>query len=247
MVVVLAVLGFFLMAAVSSAELSLPDIFSDHMVLQQQMKVPMWGTSGAGASITVRFRGQTQSTKADAQGKWRVQLNPLDATADQTGSDLVVEGDGVTVAIHDVVVGEVWLGAGQSNMAWPCSADGKQGARPVDIEPATFPNLRMVGNLATTKTPKFAWSICTPESVPVWSALMFYTGRDLHQELKVPVGLIVAGAGLTSVSAWMSSEDFMADEGCRKAWANYSEVVYPRVKAEYPAKVAEWDRLYGDS
>lgn len=244
----LTLLGSSLTTALSSAELSLPDIFSDHMVLQQNLKAPIWGTAGADAAITVRFRGQTQNAKADAQGKWRVQLDPLVATADQTGSDLVVESSSATIAIHDVVVGEVWLGAGQSNMALPCSAEKQyQGARPEDIASATFPNLRLIGNLAATKNKKNVWQTCTPESIPEWSALMFYTGRNLHQELKIPIGLIVTGVGLTSANVWMTSEDFMADEGCRKAWANYCEVVYPRLKEEYPAKIAEWDRLYGSS
>ena len=246
LVFLLAILWLSLMTAVSSAELTLPGIFSDHMVLQQGMKVPIWGTAGAGSSITVRFREQTQNTKADAQGKWRVQLDSIDATPDQTGSDLIVGCDGVNVAIHDVVVGEVWLGAGQSNMALPVSADKRyQGVLPEDIASAKYPNLRMIGNLTTTQ--KTGWSVCTPDTISEWSALMFYMGRNLHQELKVPVGLVVAAQGLTAVAAWMSPDDFMADEGCSKAWANYCNIEYPRVKAEYPAKIAEWERLYGTS
>jgi len=230
----------------ASAELTLPDIFSDHMVLQQGIKVPLWGTSGAGSSITVQFRGQTQSTKADAQGKWRVQLDTMVATSDQTGTDLTVETGGVTNVIHDVVVGEVWLGSGQSNMALPCSAEKQyQGARPEDIAAARFHGLRLIGNLGAK--PKDAWSVCTPETIADWSALMFYSGRELHQQLKVPVGLIVAGRGLSSVSAWITTEDFMRDEGCRKAWLEWCQVGFPRAQAEHEAKTAEWDRMYGPS
>lgn len=189
----------------ANAALVMPAVFSDHMVLQQGAKVAVWGTADAGSSITVRFRGQTKVAKTDTQGAWKIYLDPLTAAADQTGTDLIVEGGGTTITIHDVLVGEVWLGSGQSNMVWRCDL----GARPEDTGAATLPGLRLIGASDGTKYGrKMEWQVCSPQTVGGWSALMFYAGRELHQKLQVPVGLIVIAVGATPASAWISSEEF---------------------------------------
>ena len=182
-----------LFALPAAAEVKLPPILSDHMVLQADMPVPVWGTAKPSEKVAVKFAGQTKTAVAGKDGKWSVRLDALKTNAKP--QTLTVSG-GNTVTIKDVLVGEAWLCSGQSNMAWPVSR-----ARNFKAEQAAakYPQIRhyRVGRNGAGK-----WTICSPQTVAGFSATAYFFGRELHKELKVPVGLINSSVGGTPIEAW---------------------------------------------
>lgn len=189
------------------ADVVLHPLFSDHTVLQQGLRVPVWGTADNGEKVTVEFAGQKVSTVATG-GSWKVDLKPLKATAE--GRSLKVTGKNA-VEITDVVVGEVWVCSGQSNMEWSLSASHEPAA---DIASSANPNLRLF-SVAKRRSPhpltdlshaKHAWTVASPETVKAFSAVGYYFGRDLQPALGVPVGLIHSSWGGSPAEVWMSSE-----------------------------------------
>jgi len=187
-----------------SAAVRLPSLFSDHMVLQRDAAVPVWGWADPGEEVTVHIAGQKQSTKANADGKWSTKLDKLTATGPQT---MIVKGDN-EITIRDVLIGEVWLASGQSNMAMKVKAVNNAKG---EITNAKFPEIRMFTVAAkTAETPQSEcggyWQVCSPETVASFSATAYFFGRDFHQSLKVPVGLINASWGGTPIQSWTSLE-----------------------------------------
>lgn len=193
-----------LTASALRADVRLPAIISDHMVLQADMPAPLWGWADANEKVTVNFAGQTKSTTADATGKWKITLDKLAPSADPR--PLTVQGNH-SLTVADVLVGEVWLGSGQSNMAMTVSRslnyDQEQAA-------ARSPQIRMF-TVARSPQPEpqadctGAWVICAPETVGAFSAAAYFFGRDLHAALKQPVGLINSSYGGTAIEAWTST------------------------------------------
>lgn len=241
----------FLVTASLHADVTMPAIFSDGMVLQQMKLVPIWGQAAAGESVKVTLGDQTQSTSADKTGQWRVTLNPLNANA--TPSDLVVAGKN-TLTIKNVLVGEVWVCSGQSNMGMTVSRSLNADA---EIAAAKFPAIRMFNaERSQSLTPqtdcKGAWLEANPDNVGNFSAAGFFFGRHLHQVLKVPVGLINTSWGGTRIEAWTSSEA-LAERPCAqemltdwadavKKWdAPLNEAIFAKAKAVWQEKVAEID------
>ena len=181
---VVLVLGFALSAAPAAAGVA--PLFSDGMVLQCGMKVPVYGTAEKGEKITVQFAGQTKTANAGDDGKWVVKLDELKASG--AGAELKI-GDTV---IKDVLVGEVWVCSGQSNMAFKMGADKETGK---EAPNANFPKIRWQGAKE--------WAPITPENVKGVFAVAYYFAKNLHQELNVPIGLIGRAAGGTPIEAWM--------------------------------------------
>ncbi len=209
-----------LAATVSArAELKLPAIFGDNMVLQQQQRVPVWGWSAPGAAVTVSFSGQTKSTHADAGGQWRVKLEKLNASfAPQT---LTVES-GETKTFTNILVGEVWLASGQSNMEKPI---GKQvGQKPVlnaeaELAAANYPGIRIFKvEKILSATPlddvqKFQpWQECSSNALDSisFSAAAYFFGREIFTNLNVPVGLVESSWGGTRIEPWTPPVGFAA-------------------------------------
>lgn len=176
-------------AAVHAA-VRLPAIFSDHMVLQAGQPVPVWGTAPAGQRVTVSVAGQTAAAVADAAGKWRATLAPLAAGGPLT---LTVQGD-TAVTVNDVLVGEVWLCSGQSNMALPVS---KAGDFETERQAAVWPKIRAF-------QPNQKWVECSPGTVGAFSAAAYYFGRDIHRKTGQPVGLLNVSSGGTPIELWTS-------------------------------------------
>lgn len=204
------VLLFLGLACSASATVTLPVIFTDHMVLQRERPVPVWGWAEAGREVNVKFAGQTKTTKADKDGRWKVMLDPLKASSDR--QNLMVSGQN-TVVIKDVLVGEVWLCSGQSNMAM--TVKGVQDAEK-EMAAANFPKMRMFFVQSFTATApqeqcKGVWQACSPQTIPNFSAAAYFFGRNLHQTLKVPVGLINSSVGGTAIESW-TSMDVMKDK-----------------------------------
>ena len=185
------------------SEVRLPALFSDNMVLQRGMKVPVWGWADEGEEVSVSFQGQTAKAKA-RNGKWMVKLSRL-KTGDPAA--LVVEGKN-KIELKNVVVGEVWVCSGQSNMEWPLNRAYEPAA---EISKSANPMLRLfMVQKAKAETPandvKGRWSESQPESVPNFSAVAYFFGRDLQKALNVPVGLIGTYWGGSPAEAWMSEE-----------------------------------------
>lgn len=207
-------LGLFLLSVglcgIAQAEVRLPKIFGTHMVLQQQLPIKVWGWADPGERVEVSLAGQRRATTADAAGRWMVVLEALPAGGPH---ELVVAGSN-QIKLEDVLIGEVWVGSGQSNMQWPISRSMNAEK---EIAEANWPNIRLF-----TVTRKIAekpqedcegsWSVCSPQSIADFSAVLYFFGRKIHQELGVPVGLIHSSWGGTVAEAWTSKEALESDE-----------------------------------
>lgn len=198
------------------ADVKLPFVFSDHMVLQRDRDVPVWGWADPGATVDVTFAGQAKTAIAAADGQWMVRLDPLQAS-DQ-GRSLTVASAGRSITLDDVLVGEVWICSGQSNMEKPLGE--QRGQLPTvnseaEIAAANHPQIRF---LALPKTRDAAipspidakWVTCTPQSIEStrFSAVGYFFGRSIHRELNVPVGLIGTYWGGTRIEPWTPPEGF---------------------------------------
>jgi sialate O-acetylesterase len=233
------VLALVFCAVVAQAEVTVSKVFGDHMVLQRDIEVPVWGWAEPGEEATVEFGGQKKSAKADKTGKWMVRLDAMKASNE--GRALVVrdQGAGVRdqeagvrsqesggrsqesggseqeagVTFTNVVVGEVWLCSGQSNMEW--TMGGSKSILKEAIDTADFPLIRHinVGGRWSIKKAKdlpggSSWKVCTPRNVGGFTAVGFFFGRKLHQEINVPIGLIKSAVGGTRIEPWTPVEGF---------------------------------------
>ncbi|WP_395745639.1 sialate O-acetylesterase [Prosthecobacter sp.] len=184
---------------------TLPAVFKDHMVLQRDRPIPVWGWAEPGQEINVKFSDQTKTTKADKEGRWKVTLDPLKGSGE--GQILRVSGQSTEV-IRDVVVGEVWFCSGQSNMAMQVRSVSDSAKVAAE---AKFPLIRMFFMQSFTATTpqeqgQGVWQVCSPKTVPNFSAAAYFFGRELQQDLKVPVGLIESAVGGTAIESWTSLE-----------------------------------------
>ena len=185
----------------ASADVQLPPLFSDGMVLQRDLQVPVWGTADPGESITVSLAGQDVTTKADSAGKWMVKLAPL--KTEKTGKEMIVKGTN-TLTIKDVLVGEVWLCSGQSNMADSFSrAKGKQ-IDPSELQEVASGIRFYVPGYKKPGTGK--WSSLNVQSQNQLMRVGAYFGFRLYRELSIPIGLIEAYFSSTPIQAWMPKE-----------------------------------------
>jgi hypothetical protein len=191
-------------APFATAAVRLPALFSKHLVLQAGRPAPVWGWADPGEAVTVAFAGQSHTTTADAGGKWRVNLRPL-AVSDTPGV-LKVSSPANTLQVEDVLVGDVWLCSGQSNMGWRVS-QSRDAAR--EIAAADHPRLRMFFvQSGTALEPqddcKGVWKVCTPQTAGEFSATAYYFGRELQAARGQPLGLINSSVGGTPVESWTS-------------------------------------------
>ena len=202
--------GWALASGAVRADVTLPAIISDHMVLQADMPACIWGKAEAGEAVEVAFAGQTKKTVATPQGTWRVTLEPLAASAE--GRTLVVNGRN-RIEVGDVIVGEVWLGSGQSNMemtvnAMQTAAEDKAQA---DLPLVRHFTVRAAPSTRTLDDCIGSWKVCSPETVGGFSAVLYPFGRALFLARKVPVGLINSSVGGSHIYAWFPPEVTAAD------------------------------------
>ena len=193
-----------MLASTALADVQLPKIFGSGMVLQRGLATPVWGTAEPGEEVVVEFAGQKKTAKADAKGNWIVRLDPMEASSkDQI---FKVSGDGYAAGFKGVLVGDVWICSGQSNMEWTV----QNSLNPQEeIKAADHPNIRLfnvpghtTSPLAKRELPGGAWQICSPKTVAGFSAVGYYFGRRLNQESKVPIGLIGTNWGGTRIEPW---------------------------------------------
>jgi len=204
--------GIALLAAPLSAfgELKLPAIISDHMVLQQKQANPIWGWDEPGTEVTVTLGDQVKNAKAGEDGKWTVKLDPLDANAEP--ATIVIEGTS-RCEITDVLVGEVWMCSGQSNMGMTLAGDWKA---EVESLSSNHPNLRLisvprVGTQELQNDFKGQWESANSSNCQSFSAVGFFYGRYLHEILGVPVGLINNAWGGSAAEAWIRRDSLVKD------------------------------------
>ncbi|MFZ9746361.1 MAG: sialate O-acetylesterase [Opitutaceae bacterium] len=232
--------GLTLVPSAAHAAVRLPAILSDGMVLQAGQPVALWGWAAPAETVTVTFLGRNQSTRAGADGRWSVSLPPLPAGE---GGTLVVRGENA-IEIKDVLVGEVWLGSGQSNMAMTVARSRDY---PAEQAAARLPRMRMFKEESPSAEtpqaePRGRWVGCAPETVGAFSATLYFFGRELHRELGVPVGLINSSVGGTPIEAWIAAEAQRGVPELRAALetrAEPSAAPAPAAKAGKAAKSAE--------
>ncbi|MBL9188949.1 MAG: sialate O-acetylesterase [Opitutaceae bacterium] len=233
-----------LVPAVMRADVRLPAVISHHMVLQRDAVVPVWGWADPGEQVAVAFAGQTRTAVAAADGAWRVTLDPLRAS--DTGATLTISGNN-RIVIEDVLVGEVWLGSGQSNMAMTV-------ARSLDPEreatAANHPRIRFFKETsASATTPqkigKGEWVLCSPQTAPAASAVLYFFGREVHQKLGVPVGLINSSVGGTPIESWIAPEAQRATKELAPFFAamkaEAAAIDSPAARKKYEADLAAWE------
>ncbi len=204
----LSLLAILLATRPATANVTLNPLFADNAVLQQGVPVPVWGTADPGEKVTVEFAGQSIATVAAADGKWLVRLKPLALGEPRS---LTVTGKNQLVRTN-ILVGEVWVCSGQSNMERQLGL--RAGQPPItgweaEVAAANYPAIRHFGvaqtkALAPQQTVKGSWAVCTPETVKDFTAVGYFFGRDLHVARGVPIGLIHASWGGTPAEAWTS-------------------------------------------
>lgn len=199
----LAVLVLAGCTAEPATNIAVPSVFSDHMVVQRDTDVPVWGTSDPGGRVTVTLGDRQTAATVDADGRWQATLPPMPAGGPHTLSIAGAE----TLTFEDVLIGEVWIASGQSNMEWSVENANDAAA---EIAAADHPQIRLFDVAHTvSSTPLDAiaadgWQVTTPQTIPSFSAVAYYFGRELQEELDVPIGLISTNWGGTRAEAWTS-------------------------------------------
>ncbi|MFM7413932.1 MAG: sialate O-acetylesterase, partial [Planctomycetota bacterium] len=238
----IAIAACFAIVASARADVSLNNMFGDHMVLQQGIANRIWGKADSGEQVTVSFAGQTKTATASGDGTWQVLLDPVKEYGGP--HTLVVKGRN-EIAFKDVLVGEVWVCSGQSNMQWAVNQSNDP-----DLEKAAanFPAIRLISvPQVGTQDPQWnfkgAWQVCSPETVGDFSAVGYFFGRQLHQTLGgVPVGLIDNAWGGSAAEAWVR-RDKLASHPTLKAihekW-QAEEANLEKAVADFEKKVTDW-------
>lgn len=244
--------GWWLLASHAlRAELELASPFSHHAVLQREVAVPVWGweTAPAGSTVVVRYAGQSKETRVSAAGSWRVDLDPM--PANPTGSDLVVVGSN-TVTINDVVVGEVWLASGQSNMEWAVRQTRgfeAERARPAE---ARIRHLRIEhapADVPATKVRNSGWQCAAPDTLGDFTGVGYYFARTVFEKTGVPVGIIHSSWGGTPVESWLPEPVLRRTRAWPAFKAEWEEAikVFPEKYAAQPALEAAWQQAWSDN
>ena len=226
-----------------SAELRMSSVFGDSMVVQRDKPIHIWGWTKPNQQVTAKLGGHTASGKSNADGRFDLSLDPLPAGGPH---ELVIVAD-EKHTFTDVLVGEVWVCSGQSNMQW--SVDQ---ANDADLEKlaASFPNLRLITvPQVGTQTPQHdfegAWESCTPENVGKFSAVGFFFGRQIHQTLDVPVGLIDNAWGGSAAEAWVRRDLMESDKkyaDLLKKWDDLAASFdFEAEQAKYKERLAKWN------
>ncbi len=243
----------------------MPAIFGDHMVLQRNIKIPVWGTGAPGEEVTVSLGKGTRKTKADAEGNWRVDLPATEGSGKLPVPQILTVQGTNTLKVSDVLVGDVWVASGQSNMEFGLGGADKG---PESVAAANEPQIRLFCVAKSTAltpqkeltgippdSPLGTWQVCTPTSSARFSAVAYFFGRDIQRSINQPVGLIGTYWGGTPAQAWTSVSGLekapelahylqahaklVADQG-------QTDVSFPKMQAEFQAAKAKWDEEVGE-
>src|ERR1035437_2242530 len=225
------------------AEVKLPALIAEHMVVQRDLPVHVWGTAASGEQVSVTFRGETRSASPDQFGRWSLYLS---AGAAGGPFELTVKANN-TITLSDVLVGDVWVASGQSNMEM--AVNGVKSAKD-EIAAANYPQIRLfraLNRLADHPLEDIAahtWVATTPEAIGEFSAAAYFFGRQLHQKYNVPIGLIESNWGGTPAEAWTSLTSLGADASLMPVFAEWDKMM--QVKAttllEHAKRIEEWEQ-----
>ena len=252
--IVAGALSFWLAGhSMALADVKMPAIFGDHMVLQQDMPLPVWGIADRGEAVTVTVAGKSATAKAGDDGKWSVKLPAIPASTEPV--TMTVAGKN-KITFTDVLVGEVWVCSGQSNMEFSLNAAHNSAT---ELPKANDPQIRLfrvVKKTAHTPAPDVSgtWAVCSSTTSAGFSAVGYFFGKDLREKLNRPVGLIGTYWGGTPAEAWTSLEGLGKDpvlahyvarwKSLDAAYAQ-AQVTYPAAKADFDKAIKEWADKYG--
>ncbi|MBZ0255252.1 sialate O-acetylesterase, partial [bacterium] len=245
---ILFAFGFCLTA--SYADVNPNHLFSDNMVLQQGKPIHVWGTANPGEKVTVQLDRQKKTAKADDNGEWNVTLKKMKVGGPY---ELTINGDN-SITYKNVMLGEVWVCSGQSNMQWTVSNSNNAEQ---EISMANYPNIRLFYiPRVTAGKPQIdvdaKWEVCTPKTIPGFSAVAYYFGRELYSQMNVPIGLIHTSWGGTPAESWTRQEELedlpiasKIVENGKKALADVDDV-YEKLEMDYMdwkerAQIAEYN------
>ncbi len=233
-----------LLILAAQADVSTPSIFGDHMVLQRNQENPVWGWGAPREKVTVTIAGQRHSTQADRNGDWNVTLDPLPAGGPHR---LAIQGKN-TLNYDDVLVGEVWICSGQSNMAWPVqnSFDGDLVALSAKSSQVRLISVPQVGTQEPQRDFDGEWAHSSPEIVSQFSAVGYRFGLQLHQALGVPVGLVDNAWGGSAAEAWIRRDALESDKRYAELIDRWEETErtfdFEKETAQYQADLAKWEK-----
>lgn len=223
------------------------DVFTDHMVLQRNAIIKIWGEAQNGSLVEVRFAGQLRKVKA-IQGKWQVTLKTGEAGGPYKLD--IINGNN-KVSFQDVLIGDVWLAGGQSNMEFALRRvkDAQK-----EISSADYPQIRYYKVprkfYPEQEVSKASWRVCSPQTAPEFSAIAYYFSRNIHKELNIPIGIIQIPVGGTTVEAWTSRSLLMSDKDFRPIVQHYDSIVnsygsdgYEKLYNRYVSSLAEYHQL----
>jgi sialate O-acetylesterase len=225
-------LSLFLILSLVHGQLKMAGIFTDHAVIQQNAYVPVWGWAKPGAEVVLKIAGRNYTALADGAGRWQISMEPF--KADSKTHKLCLYSGKDSICLSNIVFGEVWFASGQSNMEWKMRSGVVNGQQ--EIAAANYPDIRihtvkpLTSAQPVTDISGSEWTICTPINAPDFSAVAYFFARELHKDLKVPVGVIVAARGATNLETWMSRERLMTHP-------DFSESV-----ARFDTDTARWNQ-----
>jgi sialate O-acetylesterase len=230
-------LSFFLILCLVHGKLKMAGIFTDNAVIQQNVDVPVWGWAKPGAEVVLKIAGRNYTTLADSVGRWQIRMEPF--KADSKTHKLCLYSVKDSICLSNIVFGEVWFASGQSNMEWKLRSGVVNGQQ--EIAAANYPDIRIhtVKPLTSARPVNdisgSGWKVCTSSNAPDFSAVAYFFARELHLDLKVPVGVIVAARGATNLETWMSRERLMTHP-------DFSEAV-----ARFDTDTARWNQKVRDA
>ena len=231
-----------LWAGAANAQVALPHVFSDHAVLQRDAPIHIWGTAASAESVSVKLHGQEMKATADLLGRWSLCLSPEHAGGPFV---LTVQGTGSVVTVADILIGDVWIASGQSNMEMPLK--GFSASTPVkdgdkEIAAGTLPTVRLLhlpkrASEFPLEDQPSRWTECNPSTAASFSAVAYFFGRELAQKENVPIGLIDSTWGGTPAEAWVSYSALSADSALMPVFQNRARVL--ALQTAIPAQLAQ--------
>lgn len=239
-------LAFAGMTTFAHPAITLAPLFAEGAIVQSDQPLPVWGRANRGEKIAVTFRDQTVNTTADASGRWIVYLHPLPPSSEP--AELVVTGQGETVRLKDVLVGEVWLASGQSNMEWPVSYLQEDERKLAAVDLPLVRQLKIERSVAgapadTVRTS--GWRPALRDSAGDFSAIGYFFARELHRRLGVPVGIVNSSWGGTEIEPWMSDFARASTSLAATIEARWQQALGewpPERVARYPAEMEAWQK-----
>ncbi len=239
----LILLSFFLVCNFYSAyaTVRLPHIINNNMVLQRNVKIPIWGWANKGEKIKIAFAGKKYSTVGNENGKWLLYMDPMSEGGPYELSIVATN----KIVLKNILIGEVWVCSGQSNMEWPVSSVNHAEE---EIATANFPNIRLysvpkkISALPKEDTESGEWQICSPASIPGFSAVGYFFGRNLHLNLNVPIGLINSSWGGTILETWASMEAVSAIPDFQEALSDLRKADLSAMEVNLEKQMIDWNK-----